>query len=167
MPRTIQERIQELESKIAAIKARDERKQARANPAVKHMSQALKSIDKSLNATDDNALRGALDEARATVASCLGLCGVKPKEAKGATHARKRKAKPAGGKLTPETVLAFVEAHPGFGSEQITAALGTDAITLRPLMQALIDDEKVATEGERRGRKYFPAEALAATGTGK
>lgn len=94
--RTAEERIQELEAKIAGIKARAERKKVRANPTVKHMAHALKSIDGALNSTEDVALRGALDEARSTVASCLGLCGVNV----GARGARSRRGRGAGSKAS-------------------------------------------------------------------
>jgi len=163
--RTVEDRIKELEAKIAAIKARDERKRAKKNPAVAPLSQALKSLDKALNATDDKPLRTALDESRTIVVSCLGLLGITPKAGKAAKAgrpARKRAAKASAPELTAEAVLAHLAEHPGSKSEEISAALGTDAVTLRPLLQQLIDDEKVATEGERRGRRYIPASIMAA-----
>ena len=82
MVRTTEQRIAELEAKIALIKQRDERRTQRKRPEIRHMGQALRSLDQALNATDDSVLRKALDEARATVSSSLSLLAVAPKTAK-------------------------------------------------------------------------------------
>ena len=44
--------------------------------------------------------------------------------------------------------------HPGQRGEQISAALGTDSTTMRPVMKRLIEERKVKTKGERRGMTY-------------
>ncbi len=147
------EQIKRLEAKIKLIKERAEKKKARKNPSVKFMAAALRSIDKALNAAEEPAIRKALDEARGTVSSCLALCGVKQGTSRGTLTLRLR----AQGSAVPNTqdLLTFMKGNPGSRSEQISAALGSDAATLRTAMQKLIDAGKVRTEGQRRGRKYF------------
>jgi hypothetical protein len=130
--------IADLESKIAALKARAQRKK---DPALKHVTAAMRSIDKALEATDDTATRQALNEARATLSAVLSLEGT----------------------LVPRTVskvdaaalLAHIRAHPGQRAEQIAAALGTDSKSMRPVMRGLIEDRKVKTSGEKRGMTYL------------
>ncbi len=154
MPRqTAEDQIKRLEAKILSIKERAERKKAKKNPAVKFMAMALRSIDKALNSSDDIVLRKALDEARETVASCLTLCGVKKKNSKSTLTPRSRSS--SGTQIDTRRLLSFMESNQGSRSEQISAALNTDANTLRPVLQQLIDDGKVRTEGQRRGRRYF------------
>ena len=157
MVRTTEQRIAELEKRIAAIKAREERKSQRRRPEIRHMGQALRSLDQALNATDDNVLRKALDEARTTVSSSLSLLGVVPKTARGrkvlASNARRGRP----GKLDPDAVLTYVKNNPGQRGEDLAAAFSTDTDTLRPVLKGLIADGKVRTEGERRGMRYGPA----------
>ena len=64
--------IHDIEAKLAAIRARDERKKALAKPEAQFLGMALRSRDKALNATDDAVIKRPLYEARTTVASCLG-----------------------------------------------------------------------------------------------
>lgn len=47
----------------------------RANPAVRLSVQAAKLLDKALNATDDDVLRKALEDARTTVGAALAVEG--------------------------------------------------------------------------------------------
>jgi len=162
--RTIQERIQELEAKITTIKARDERKKVRARPEVKHLNMALRSIDKGLNASEDAVLRKALDEARATVSSCLSLLGVSPKAAK-ASAAPKRRAKAAPtpkSDLDAAAVLTFVKNNGGMKGEAIAAEFGTDTATLRPVLKQLAADGAIRSEGKGRGTVYVAAGKRAA-----
>lgn len=154
--RTIQERIQELEAKIAAIKARDERKKVRTRPEVKHLNMALRSIDKGLNASEDAVLRKALDEARATVSSCLALFGVTPKAAR-ANAAPKRRAKPAAAAASPKAdldaaaVLTYIKNNSGMKGEVIAGEFGTDTASLRPVLKQLAADGAIKSEGKGRG----------------
>lgn len=153
--RTAQQQIEILQAKIKAIQDRAARKSVRANPAVKHMSAALRAINKALHATDDAVLRKALDEARATLNACLSLVGVTPKASKGVLPARGRGRSSA--RPDVDSLLRFVKSKPGSNSEQLSAALGTDAASMRPVMHELIAAGKLRTEGQRRGTRYFPA----------
>jgi hypothetical protein len=64
---------------VFSIKARAEREKFRASPAVKFMSMALRSLDKSLNATDDALLRRrASTRPRVSRADERGLTRVTP-----------------------------------------------------------------------------------------
>lgn len=56
-------------------------------------------------------------------------------------------------------LVDYIKANPGQRSEQIAAALKTDADTMRLPMQALLSAKKIKTQGERRGTKYFVAGA--------
>ena len=153
MPRTTpEEQIRRLEAKIQAIKERAERSKIRANPAIKPLTMALRSLEKALAAADDAVLRKALDEARATVVECLTNCGVQTRAAKGGAAPRGRAR---GEKLDANRVLEFLQANPGLRSEQISGELDTTAVALRGVLNALIGEGRVRTEGERRGRRYF------------
>jgi len=59
--------------------------------------------------------------------------------------------------LDTDSILAYVRSNSGQRSEQIAAALGTDAKGLRGPMKNLIEAGKVRTKGERRGMQYFVA----------
>lgn len=148
--RTEEQRIQDLEAQIVALKARAERKKLTRDPALKHVSAALRSIDKALSHSEDAATRQALDEARATLSAALSLNGVAQKSS---SVARGRRGGSAS--VEPETILAHVRAHPGQRGEQIAAALDTDTKLMRPVMHRLIDERKVKTKGQRRGMQYF------------
>lgn len=145
--RTTEQLIQDLEARIAQVKSRAARKQAKANPTTRHMSQALKSIDKALQACDDAATKRALQEARGTLSAVLALDGVVMSNGTGV-----RKAS-----VTPDLLLDYVTKNPGQRGEQISAALGTDSTSMRPTMQKLIAEKKVKTRGERRAMTYQPA----------
>jgi len=86
-------RIAELQAKIEAIKARDERKRARAKPEVRHAIAATKALDKALGATTDATLRTAFSEARTLVAAAVAVEGVVVAESMGAAR---KAAKPHG-----------------------------------------------------------------------
>src|SRR5690242_12298349 len=77
--RSEEQMIADLEAKIAQIKAKAEAKKARRDPSLRHISAALRSIDKALDASEDQATRAALDEARSTISACLQLNGVAAK----------------------------------------------------------------------------------------
>jgi hypothetical protein len=147
--RTIEQRIEELQAKIEGIKRREERKKVRARPEVKHLNMALRSIDKGLNASEDQVLRKALDEARTTVSSCLGLLGVVAK----AKLTPKRRVKAAVA-LDSEQVLSYVRNNPGQKGEAIAAQFGTDTASLRVVLRQLAADGAITSEGKKRGMVY-------------
>ena len=74
--RSAEDRIQELLAKAEGIRAREERKKARAKPEVKFAMAATKALDKALAATTDATLRTAFQEARTTVAAAVAVEGV-------------------------------------------------------------------------------------------
>ena len=158
--RTIQERIDELQAKIQAIQNREERKKVRARPEVKHLNMALRSIDKGLNASEDAVLRKALDEARATVSSCLSLLGVAPKAAK-ATLTPKRRAKVTVATqktdLDPAAVLTFIKNNGGIRGAAIVAEFGIDTTSLRVVLKQLAAEGAIRSEGKGRGTTYLVA----------
>jgi len=142
--RTIDQQIADLQAKIAAIKERDARKKAKSDPALRHASVAARAVDKALAATDDARIRKLLDQARSALGSCLGV------EVSPESNSARRVANDA----LPEALMAYVSSNPGQRGEQIAAALGTDAGTIRPVMKRLIGDGKVRTKGQRRGMTY-------------
>jgi hypothetical protein len=151
--RTEEQLIADLEAKIANLKARAEAKKVKKDPALKYVSAALRAIDKAASETSDKALREALGEARSTLSACLQLGGVSTLTAKGSGP--KRAAR--GGSVDADSLLSYVKNNPGQRGEEISAALGTDSKTVRPVMKQLIEDRKVKTKGERRGMAYFAA----------
>lgn len=150
--RSEEDRIHELEQKIAQIKARAAAKKVKRDPALRHIRGALRLVDKALAASEDTATRQALDEARSTLSACLSLNGVTSKADRGVLIPQSRRSTSA---IEPEALLAFIQQHPGSRGEQIAAQLGTDTTSMRPLMHRLIDERKVKTKGQRRGMQYF------------
>jgi hypothetical protein len=129
--------IADLESRIAALKARAA---AKSNPALRHLEKALGSVEAAMEA--DPALRRQLSAVRAALQEALGDSGV---------------LVPARRAVDADAILDYVAANPGQRGEQIAAALGTESNTMRPVMRKLIQDGKVRTQGERRGMTYSKA----------
>jgi predicted ArsR family transcriptional regulator len=150
--RTDEQLISDLEAEIQRLKHRATQRQVTRSPAIRYTTSALNAIDSASGATDDAALRRALEEARATLVACLAVQGVVVAAAAGkvrrGTHDKAQLA---------EALLAHIRTHSGQRGEQIAAALGTDTKTMRPVMHALIAENKVKTRGERRGMQYFAA----------
>jgi len=147
--RGVDQMIADLEAKIAAIRAREVARQAKADPAVRQTRAAVRAIDKALGAVKDPAFRAALNSARATLGEVLvGNAGGR---AAASTGGRR-----SAGELQSlaDTLLSYVRSHPGQRAEQIAAALATDTTAIRPVMKRLIADGQVATEGQRRGMTY-------------
>ena len=150
--RTDEQLISDLEAEIQRLKHRAAHRQVTKSPAIRHTTSALKAIDAASGSTDDNALRHALEEARATLVACLAVQGVLVPAGAGkvrrGTHDKSQLA---------DALLAHIKQNSGQRGEQIAAALGTDTKTMRPVMHALIAENKVKTRGERRGMQYFAA----------
>ena len=149
--RSEEDRIADLEAKIAAIRARAERKKVKRDPSLRHISAAVRSIDKALNESNDGAMRQALGEARSTLSACLSLSGV---ILSSGTKSRGRRVAGGGAGVDEGTLLNYVRAHPGQRGEHIAEGLGTDTAAMRPVMKRLIESGKVRTKGERRGMQY-------------
>lgn len=70
------DRIAELQAKIASVKARAQRRKARAHPATRLAIAAVKLCDKALVQATDATMKAALQEARTTLAACVAAEGV-------------------------------------------------------------------------------------------
>src|SRR5262245_47664993 len=116
--RGIDQRIAELEAKIAAIKEREAKKKAKADPALRLASAAVRSLDKALGATKDAVFRQAMSEARATLSACLALNGVR-------VGGKKSEVRRSAAEIQdlPDVLLNYVRSNPGQRGEQIAAAL--------------------------------------------
>ena len=152
--RTEEQMIEELKARIAHLTERKERKKVTKDPALRHLSKAVKVIDQAMAATQDKATRTVLADARASLSACLSLAGVLiPAGGGGRTM---RLSAGAGG-VSSDALLRYISENPGQRGEQIAAALGTDSNTMRPVMKRLIEERKVKTKGERRGMSYAEA----------
>lgn len=88
--RTPEQLIRDLETRIAGIRARAERKEAKQNPAIRNALLAVKAIDKALTSDPDAGLKLALQEARTAIAEGIGVKGaVRPAPAADAPRAPK------------------------------------------------------------------------------
>ena len=144
--RGIDERIADLEAKIQAIKEREASKQAKADPALRNASAALRSIGKALAVAKDAGTKSALETARAALAEILG-------GARGAEKGRVRRSMVEIENLA-DTLLNYLHNNPGQRGEEIAAALAVDTSAMRPVMKKLIAAGKVRTEGQRRAMRY-------------
>lgn len=149
--RTTEQIVADLEAKIAALKAKAARKQLKANPAVRHTTAAIRSIDKAIDETTAPSMRKALQDARSTLSACLAVDGIV------VANEAKQRVRRSGVNIEQlaDALLEHVEKHPGQRGEQIAAALGTDVGTMRRPMKQLISEKKVKTKGQRRGMAYF------------
>ena len=144
--RTPEQMIKDLQDKIQHIKERAEREKAKKDPALKHVTAAVRAIDKAAEATTDKAMSQALAEARVTLAACLRLSGA------GGTSVTLTPRKAV--EVAPEAIVAYLAEHPASSGEDVSRALGCDTKSLRPTMKKLIAQKRVKTKGKARGMRY-------------
>ncbi|MCZ6597673.1 MAG: hypothetical protein O7B99_08550 [Planctomycetota bacterium] len=149
--RTADERIADLKAEIERIKARAAQQKARKDPALRHISAAVRAIDKATGETRDKATRTALTEARVTLVACLTLNAAVPVVGGEVLKPKRRAVDPP----HPNQVLGYIRKHPGSRSEEICGELGTDAASLRSVLHRLRDEGKVKVEGKARATKYW------------
>jgi hypothetical protein len=142
--RSPEQMIADLQQEIERIKTRAAQRKVRRDPALRHVTAAVRSIDKAMGATTDAATRKAFNEARATLAACLSLNGAAPRKGPRRGAAR----------VDPDAVVAFLKNHPWCSSAQVGEAVGSDAATLRPVLKQLIADGAVKARGKARGTRY-------------
>ena len=150
--RTPEQLIEDLQRKIEEVKARAARAKVKKDPALRHFNGAVRSIDKAAKATGDNAVRKALEEARATLAACLAMNGASP--GKGVLKPARRSAARTGAAVDAQAVLVYIQNNAGSSGEQIAREAGTDTGTLRPVLRELIAAGQVTTAGKGRGTRY-------------
>lgn len=147
--RTAEQRIADLEAQIEQVKRRAAAKKVKKDPAVRYVSGALRSIDKALASSEDQATRAALNEARVGLAAVLMLSGVVVPAGRGRTGPRV-----TGPVLSEDALLAYIQAHPGSRSENIAVGLGTDTAGIRPSLVALKQAGRLVVEGKARATRY-------------
>lgn len=147
--RGLEQRIAELDAKLVALR---QRIAAKRNPALKHVLEAQRALDRAIEACEEVAHRRKLTMAQEILEGFSA--GGSAFDEDGVVPAAPRRGRRAGGAIDEETLLAHVRAHPGQRGEQISQALGLDTKALRPVMKRLIAAGKVRTEGQRRGMTY-------------
>src|SRR5262245_33985441 len=143
--RSEEQLIADLESRIAGLKERAATKAVKRDPTFRLISKSIKAIDAAASATGDQAVRSALQEARAMLSACMQLKGVIIPAGR------------SGASVEPAAILAYVTKNPGQRGEHIAAGLGTDTKAIRRPMKQLIEAGQVKTKGERRGMQYWAA----------
>lgn len=153
--RSEEQRIAELEAKIAQIRAMAERKKVQRDPSLRHIKMAIRSIDKAANSTQDSTMRKGLEEARTTLASMMALGGVG-----GGTMvpAGKRSSSSAsmGNAVSEHQLLDYIQRHPGSRGEEIARALQSETRLMRPTLHRLIEAKRIKTSGQARATAYHP-----------
>ena len=148
--RTLEQIIADLQAEIEQIKERAAREKARKDPALRHISAAVRSIDKAAAESKDSATRTALMEARATLAGCLAMSGASHSNGRATLTPKPRAAAPP----DPDRVLAYIRKQPGSRSEEICGELGTDPATLRSVLHRLRNERRLEVEGRARATRY-------------
>jgi hypothetical protein len=149
--RTPEQLIAELEAKIASVKRRAETQKVKKDPALRHVSGAVRSMDKAMAATQDAATRTAVGEARTALAAVLTLNGV---VISGDSKARGASVN-GGVKPDAERVARYIADHPGNRAEDIATALGTGTAQLRPALIKLKSAGAVEPKGKARATRYY------------
>jgi hypothetical protein len=147
--RTAEQRIADLEAQIEQVKRRAAAKKVKKDPALRHVSGALRSIDKALASSEDKPTREALSEARTGLAAILTLSGAMVPAGRG-----RAKPRGVGPVIEEDALLAYIQAHPGSRSEDIAVALGTDTAGIRPALVGLKQAGRVVVGGKARATRY-------------
>lgn len=147
--RGLEERIAELDAKLVDLR---QKIAAKRNPALKHVRDAQKALDRAIEACEEVTHHRKLTMAQEILQGIFS--GGPYPDDDGTVMAAPRRTRRSGGAIDEETLLAHVRANPGQRGEQISQALGLDTKTLRPVMKRLIAAGKVRTEGQRRGMTY-------------
>src|SRR6185436_6068805 len=109
--------INDLQRKIADIKARAERQKTKKSPVLRHVGAAMKAIGKAITESDDTTTRAALNEARSTLSALLQLNGAVPVASSEPMTSGRRSSDQIGD--MQERLMTYVLKHPGQRSEQI------------------------------------------------
>lgn len=149
--RSTDDLIADLEAELAAVKAKAERKKVKKDPSLRHIASALRSVEAALSQTEDSVTRGALGEARTTLAACLALNGGAPGKGVATLSPRSRRA---AGTVDAGQVLDYLGRRPGARSEEMANELGTDTAALRPILHRLRDEGRIRVEGKARATRY-------------
>jgi len=149
--RTDEQRITDLEKRIEALKQRKARRLIPRDPALKHLHAAVRSIDKAMSESHDQAARQGLADARSTLSACLALVGPASTRDRGVVTPLPRATT---GVVSEDMLLSHVRQNPGHRGERIAQALGTSAATVRPVMKRLIKAGRVRTAGQARAMSY-------------
>src|SRR5688572_29705452 len=149
--RTPEQLIAELEARIAQVKRRAETQKVKKDPALRHITLAVRSMDKAMAATQDAATRTAVAEARTVLTAVLSLNGV---VVSGGSKARGASVN-GGVKPDAERVARYISEHPGSRAEDIAAALGTGTMQLRPALMKLKAQGAVEPKGKARATRYY------------
>jgi hypothetical protein len=149
--RTPDQLIAELEARIAQVKRRAETQKVKKDPALRHISGAVRSMDKAMAATQDAATRTAVGEARTALAAVLTLNGL---VVSGGGKARGASVN-GGARPDAERVARYIADHPGSRAEDIATALGTGTAQLRPALMKLRSAGAVEPKGKARATRYY------------
>jgi hypothetical protein len=147
--RTPEQLIAELEAKIAGVRRRAEQQKVKKDPSLRHITGAVRAIDKAASSTQDGATRAALEEARTALAAVLTLNGVVVRS-KG-TGVRST----GSASVEPDQVARYIAQHPGSRAEDIAAALGTGTVQIRPALMKLKSLGAVEPKGKARATRYY------------
>ena len=149
--RTPEQLIAELEARIAQVKRRAETQKVKKDPALRHISLAVRSMDKAMAASQDAATRTAVGEARTALAAVLTLNGV---VVSGGSKGRGASVS-GGAKPDADRVARYIADHPGSRAEDIATALGTGTAELRPALMKLKSLGAVEPKGKARATRYY------------
>jgi hypothetical protein len=148
--RTPEQLIAELEAKIAGVKRRAEQQKVKKDPALRHITGAVRAIDKAASSTQDGATRAALEEARTALVAVLTLSGMVVR-----STGRGGPRRTGSAAVEPDQVARYIADHPGSRAEDIATALGTGTAQLRPALMKLRSAGAVEPKGKARATRYY------------